>query len=246
MAADHASVFHDQSGRRRRRFRWAIIAFALLLVLSTVAFAATIMAVRPQAALPFAVEHPTSAANPARADFLHRSRRSLRRTANAVSRLWGGTRDDPNRPLAIAFHSPWDKASGASLQRHIEELDWLIPGWVSITGPDHRVTTFPDQAGRATIAHAIHRPVLLPMIQNAIDGNWDGAGMAALLRDPAARKRTLDQVEGADPGKRRARRVLRLRGAARRRPPLLPPVPDRGPCPLRSPRLDHRDRGAGG
>ena len=189
------SVFHDQSGRRRRRFRWATIAFVLLLILSTVAFAATIMAVRPQAALPFAVEHPTAASSPARNDFLHRSRRSLRRTASAFTRLWGGTRDDPNRPLAIAFHAPWDKASQASLQRHIEELDWLIPGWVSITGPNHKVTTFPDAQGRATLAHAIHRPVLLPMIQNAIEGNWDGAGMAALLRDPKARKHTLDQVE---------------------------------------------------
>ena len=171
-----------------------MIAFVLLTILALAAFVATIAAVRPQAALPFAVEHPTTSSSPSRADLLHRSRRSLRRTANVVSRLWGGARDEPNRPLAIAFHAPWDPSSEASLQRHIEELDWLIPGWVSITGTDHKITTFADAQGRATLAHAIHRPVLLPMIQNAIDGNWDGAGMAALLRDPAARRRTLDQV----------------------------------------------------
>ncbi|MBV9749248.1 MAG: hypothetical protein JO157_10570, partial [Acetobacteraceae bacterium] len=187
------AVFYDVSGRRRRRFRLGIVAFVALLLLAGVAFAGTILAVAPQQQLPFAVERGTPAAP--RTDFLHRSQRTIRRTARVVSRLWGGAAADPNKPLAIAFHAPWDDASAASLQRHIEELDWLIPGWVSITGPDHKVTAFPDTRGRTILAHAQHRPVLLPMIQNAIEGNWDGAGMAALLHDPAARRTTLDRVE---------------------------------------------------
>ena len=188
------SVFHDLSGRRRRLFGVASIAFVILVLLAGVALAATVLAVAPQSELPFAVEHGTPAAG-ANGDFLHRSDRTLRRTARRISRLWNGRAVDPNKPLAIAFHAPWDDASAASLQRHVDELDWLVPGWMSITGADHRVTLFPDARGHAILAHAAHRPVLLPMVQNAVDGNWDGAGMAALLHDPAARRTALDRVE---------------------------------------------------
>ena len=187
------SVFYDMSGRRRRRFRVGVVAFVALLALSAAAFAATILAVTPQRALPFAVEHATSAAP--RIDFLHRSQRSIRRTARAVSRLWGGGAADPNRPLAIGFHAAWDPDSASSLRRHVEELDWLVPGWMSITGPNHRITAFPDPEGHAIIAHAIHRPLVLPMVQNALNGNWDSTGLTALLRDPAARARALQAVE---------------------------------------------------
>uniref|UniRef100_UPI001575E4FC glycosyltransferase n=1 Tax=Sphingomonas bacterium TaxID=1895847 RepID=UPI001575E4FC len=113
----------------------------------------------------------------------------------AADRLWRGAAADANQPLAIAFHAPWDADSAASLQRHVEELDWLIPGWVSITGPTHQVTVFPDPKGHAIWTRAQHRPVLLPMFQNALNGEWDAPGMAALLHDPAQRRKTLDQIE---------------------------------------------------
>jgi cellulose synthase/poly-beta-1,6-N-acetylglucosamine synthase-like glycosyltransferase/peptidoglycan/xylan/chitin deacetylase (PgdA/CDA1 family)/spore germination protein YaaH len=191
--AEH-SVFHDLSGRRRRRFAVATIAFAILLLLAGIAFAATILAVTPQTELPFAVEHGKSVSS-ANGDFFRRTDRTLRRTARRLSKLWSGRATTTNQPLAIGFHVPWDDASVASLQRHVEELDWLVPGWVSITGPDHHVTTFPDRRGQAILAHAVHRPLLLPMIQNALAGEWDGAGMAALLHDATARRATLDRVE---------------------------------------------------
>ena len=188
-----SSIFYDMSGRRRRRFRVGLVAFVLLLLLSAVAFAATILAVTPQRPLPFAVEHATSAAP--RADFLQRSQRSIRRTARAASRLWGGAGADPNKPLVVAFHAAWDPDSASSLRQHVEQLDWLVPGWMSITGPDHHVTPFADPEGHAIIARAAHRPVVLPMVQNALGGDWDSAGLASLLRDPAARARALGQVE---------------------------------------------------
>src|SRR6185295_13530279 len=39
------------------------------------------------------------------------------------------------------------------------------------------------------------RPAVLPMVQNAANGRWDGAGMADLLRDPAARARLIAGLE---------------------------------------------------
>ncbi len=188
-------VFFDASGRRRRRFGLGVAAFVLLILLAAAAFAVSILEVVPQGALPFAVERPSrhGAEDVAVA---HRPGHTVRRALHAAERLIGARpARDPGAPLAIAFHAPWDDASAASLRRHVDELDWLIPGWISITGRDHRVTLFPDPKGHAILAAAGHRPVLLPMVQNAVGGTWDGPGMAALLHDPAARAAALDRIE---------------------------------------------------
>ena len=185
------SIFYDMSGRRRRRFGIGVVAFVLLLVIAAAAFAVTILDVVPQRQLSFEVEHGTAASS--RAGFLRRTTRKVRQVARSTPLLRGAV--SSGKPLAIAFHTPWDDASAASLARHVDELDWVVAGWVSITGPDHHFTLFPDRRGRAVLDRAAHRPTLLPMIQNIIDGEWDGKGMATLLADPAARKTTLDKVE---------------------------------------------------
>ena len=188
-----APVFYDASGRRRRRFRLAVAAFVLLLILAVVGFGATILAVVPQTALPFPVERTSPTGR--HEDFGRTSDRSLKSILRYAKHLWRGPAAKSNAPLAIAFHTPWDDGSAASLQRHVEELDWLIPGWLSISGTDHHVTAFPDARGKAILARAVHRPKLLPMVQNALNGEWDGPGITALLRDPVARKATLDRIE---------------------------------------------------
>lgn len=186
---DANPVFFDASGRRRRQFTLAVIAFIALLLLSAALFAATILRMSPEPALPFQVERPGG--TPSAIDRARRVERAIVHRGRVL--LTGRPTHRTN--LAVAFHAPWDSSSAASLQRHINELDWLVPGWVSVTGPDHRWTVFPDQQGRQIIAGALHRPKILPMVQNALNGNWDAAGIAALMRSPPARKGLLDQVE---------------------------------------------------
>ncbi len=188
------AVFYDSSGRRRRRFLLAVVAFVLLVVLAAGVFVASIVAVPSPPELPFRVERPPLHATSRPGAFVRRSERALNRAVHSAGQLWGPASAE-NEPLAIAFHAPWDDASTASLRRHVNDLDWLVPGWISITGPDHRVTLFPDVKGKAILSAATHRPLLLPMVQNAVQGDWDGKGMAALLADPAQRRLTLDRVE---------------------------------------------------
>ncbi|MEO9131455.1 MAG: glycosyltransferase, partial [Sphingomonas sp.] len=123
-----------------------------------------------------------------------RTRREILRTA----RLLTGAPPrgvHENAPLAISFHAPWDESSTGSLRRNIGELDWLIPGWMSITGQNHTVTIFKDAAGKAIINRSPHRPLLLPMVQNALNGDWDVANTATLLHSPALRRSLLDRLE---------------------------------------------------
>ncbi len=193
---DGRPIFYDASGRRRRRFALAIAAFALLLLLSAAAFFGSIVRVAPQPPLPFEVERPAVA--PLKAvdhSLVGASARKVRHMWRDFRRLLAhGTAGAGLPPTAYAFHAPWDDASAASLARHVDDIDWLIPGWISITGLDHKVTSFPDARGKAIISHARHRPKLMPMIQNALGGSWDGPGIAALLRDSKARAATLDRI----------------------------------------------------
>ena len=78
-----------------------------------------------------------------------------------------------NRPLYVGFYGPWDESSTASLQRHIGDLDWLAPVWVTVTGPNHQFNILPDPNGRAIIDSAAHRPLILPVVQNFANGQVD-------------------------------------------------------------------------
>jgi len=163
-------------------------------MLSVGIFAASIVEVTPQNQLPFQIERPPLQAS-SQVDLIsHAARVSIKAALRSARRLVEAKRSTAP-PLAISFHAPWDDSSAASLARHVDDLDWVIPGWISVTGPDHHITTFADASGRAIIAGAQHRPKILPMVQNALGGEWDGKGTAALLRDPAARNALLDKLE---------------------------------------------------
>ncbi len=189
-------VFYDVSGRRKRRFTFGIVAFALLVSLSIAVFVVSIGGVPAAPLLPVDAERPVFHRLSAPHAVIRRARRNL---DDYAARLFGGhgtakAAASGNPSLAIAFHTPWDPSSAASLGRHVEQLDWVIPGWVSVTGANHRITVFRDPAGRAILNRAAHRPVIVPMIQNAIGGDWDGKGTAALLADPRARGAFLDRL----------------------------------------------------
>jgi cellulose synthase/poly-beta-1,6-N-acetylglucosamine synthase-like glycosyltransferase/peptidoglycan/xylan/chitin deacetylase (PgdA/CDA1 family)/spore germination protein YaaH len=190
-------VFYDASGRRRRRFTVGIIAFVALVILAASLFATSILQVSPQAALPFASGRPALHGLTGQVGQLaHAARRRIRRALHSASWMIGGTRPAlSTAPLAVGFYTPWDDASVASLARHVNELDWLVPGWLSISGPNHEFTHFPDPRGRRILAGASHRPRVLPMVQNALEGAWDGRGMASLLADKRTRAAVIARLE---------------------------------------------------
>jgi cellulose synthase/poly-beta-1,6-N-acetylglucosamine synthase-like glycosyltransferase/peptidoglycan/xylan/chitin deacetylase (PgdA/CDA1 family)/spore germination protein YaaH len=193
---DERPVFFDASGRRRRRFALALIAFILLVLLAIGVFAGSIVEVVPQPALPFEAERaPISGIANNKDTLVHHSARQVRRMFRDFERFLDQSAGQPGlTPQTYAFHAPWDDASAASLARHVNDVDWVIPAWISITGPDHRVTSFADARGKAILSTAAHRPKLMPMVQNVLDGAWDGPGIAALLHDPIQRRQILDRV----------------------------------------------------
>ena len=204
--SDRAAIFYDPTGRRRKRFRAALLLFALLVVLSLAGLAATIQLLPAAEPLPVALERGKPLPPP-RSSLLDVTGRSLN---NAILRLIGAKPPSPRRvgakqavaaavamgkPLSIGFYTPWDRSSTASLQRHIGDLDWLAPVWVTVTGPTHQFNVLPDPNGRAILNTATHRPLILPVVQNAANGSFDGTAADALFADPAARLRLIRQIE---------------------------------------------------
>ena len=204
--SDRAAIFYDPTGRRRKRFRAALLLFALLVVLSLAGLAATIQLLPAAEPLPVALERGKPVPPP-RSSLLDVTGRSLN---NAILRLIGAKPPSPRRvgakqavaaavamgkPLSIGFYTPWDRSSTASLQRHIGDLDWLAPVWVTVTGPTHQFNVLPDPNGRAILNGAAHRPLILPVVQNAANGSFDGTAADALFADPAARQRLIRQIE---------------------------------------------------
>jgi spore germination protein YaaH len=98
-------------------------------------------------------------------------------------------------PKMIGFYAPWDPASLASLKQHGATLEAVVSAWISVTGPEHNITIAPDPAGHAALAGLKPHPKLWLMVQNAMNGAWDGPGAAALMHDKAATAALLDRLE---------------------------------------------------
>lgn len=181
--------------------------FVLLNILSITALFATIRVVPAEAPLPVALEHGV-ARRPPKSTLLAAA---TKRVDGAIAQLLGtrppsakqvgarkaaAARSALNKPLYVGFYVPWDESSTFSLQRHIGELDWLAPVWLTVTGPKHSFQVIADRNGRAVINASPHRPLILPVVQNFSNGQVDKPGISSLLADPRARRRLLEQLEG--------------------------------------------------
>jgi cellulose synthase/poly-beta-1,6-N-acetylglucosamine synthase-like glycosyltransferase/peptidoglycan/xylan/chitin deacetylase (PgdA/CDA1 family) len=98
------------------------------------------------------------------------------------------------RPLSIGFYVNWDDNSFPALQRALPHLDWVVPAWLSLIGPDMELKT--DVDIKALDYINLTRPGIpvLPLIQNAVDDSWDGAGLAKVLGNPQLRGERIRQI----------------------------------------------------
>ena len=189
-----APVFYDPSGRRRRWSKRVLLSLILLLTLAAVGFGATILNVPAPDPIRLGIEReqPRSL-NSQVAHLRHVVTRRVRALAGWLPGGKPGAAP-AGRQAVIGFYAPWDEASRATLTRHINELDWLVPVLGFVTGPGHQFNYQPDPNLRDTLQTSQHRPLILPLVQNVQNDVWDGPNTAKLLRDPRARAHLLDQV----------------------------------------------------
>ena len=100
------------------------------------------------------------------------------------------------RPLAVGFYVNWDDNSYPALKRALPSLDWVIPTWLHLSGPDMTLHEDIDSKALELIRRQKPSTPILPLLQNAVDGNWDGAGLARLLADPGRRQALVNEIVG--------------------------------------------------
>ena len=217
-------VFFDPTGRRSRLVRalaWVVGAFSALVV---VAFAAILVIVHrpvndsllsahgsircawaPNCSTTHAV-NVTAGADPVllkAANKLAAELRDKERDLRARSPQAGIAERRPvpaalespkGRPLSIGFYANWDDNSYPALKRALPHLDWIVPSWLSLEGPDMALT--PDFDARVLSYIQTTKPdiPILPLIQNAVEGKWNGEGLAKFLADPTARAERIKEI----------------------------------------------------
>jgi hypothetical protein len=97
-------------------------------------------------------------------------------------------------PLSIGFYVNWDDNSYAALKRALPHLDCIIPAWLSLTGQAMDLKSSVEDRALSYIRATKSNVQILPMIQNAVEGQWDGKGLAKLLHDPAARAARIEDM----------------------------------------------------
>lgn len=179
-------IFYDPTGRRSRWSKRAVASVIALALAGALAFASTLIFVRPEPEILLRVSQP------------HASElRGIPVRHGLAAWLPHRSAKGSTPPLSIGFYEPGDDASFHSLERHAASLDWIIPATVTISGPSHRLAIEKDARFDNVIAAMRDAPKVLPMVQNYGNDQWDSAGAAALLHDRLQRRAVVAQLADA-------------------------------------------------
>ena len=159
-----------------------MLAALLALICASAIFATTVMTVPAGAPLRLGFERLTPL--PFRSQVSHISHR--------LQRLFAGKSliRPAGKPLTVAFYTSWTDESTPSLRQHIDQIDWVAPTLLAID-PAGKLVVTEDPPLRRVVQAALRRPLVVPVLQNAVGSNWDGPGTAALMHDGARRTRLI-------------------------------------------------------
>ncbi|MCX7283130.1 MAG: glycosyltransferase [Novosphingobium sp.] len=174
-------LFFDPTGRRGVVARRLLACAIACIVLGAIAFATTLVSVPHGREMQLPQPRYAAASLP---------------RGNGTKHGIAGLRAWLPRPhahangaaLGIGFYQPGSDGSFFSLARHADQLDWVVPASINVTGADDRLHVTTDARLDSFAARGPHRFKVLPMVQNVGEAGWDGAGIAALLASPARRR----------------------------------------------------------
>jgi peptidoglycan-N-acetylglucosamine deacetylase len=199
-------IFFDETGRRAARlsiFGWAAAVLSTLLGLAALLSILAAQEVKspslpvhftPNNALVRRAVDPSLLKSEAQLAYEARAREKLalswqRRNAHATPEraLSAALRPLPDRPRTLGFYVTWDDPSFSDLKRVLPNLDWVLPIWLSLDEPNLNLKSALDDKALTFIRSSRPDVPILPVLQNAQGGVWDGDGLQALLADPDRR-----------------------------------------------------------
>ena len=187
-------IFFDPTGRRRRLTRRGAFAGLIVLLLLAMVFATTVMAVPPAPPLPLGFER--QAPFPLKTQVSRISQTLAQKLAQLLGHHAAPVAHGQSQTLNVAFYTSWTDGSAQTLARHLGQLDWVAPTLFSLNAGG-RLAVSDDAPMRRVLATGLHRVLVVPVLQNAANGTWDGTGAAAVMQDPARRAALVSQIDAA-------------------------------------------------
>jgi cellulose synthase/poly-beta-1,6-N-acetylglucosamine synthase-like glycosyltransferase/peptidoglycan/xylan/chitin deacetylase (PgdA/CDA1 family)/spore germination protein YaaH len=195
-------IFFDASGKRATRVSIAGWTLAVMSTMLGIAFVATLFAAPQMAqlrlpgqltAINFTDLEP-KAKDPALLRSAARLATEVRARREELARSWkekslghgtgwAAKYHPAGRPLTIAFYPNWQSQSLPELKQVLPKLDWVVPTWMNLNEPDLSLKAVFDPRMAAYVRATRPGVAILPTVQNASMGKWDGPGLAALLAD---------------------------------------------------------------
>ncbi len=182
-------IFYDPSGKRKKA---SLVGLMLLVALGVALFAAlmvSILYVPKPHDLDLHMEYPRRGAS--KVKLIHSAPHHMPLT---VHRGFSGVNQQ-----VMGFYVSWSDPSLASLEKHVNNIDVVLPVFAMVGGPDHKFEYKPDPKFDQLIANAQHKPAVYVVIQNMGRDKdnatyWDSTDTPRLLNDPAARKVLIAQI----------------------------------------------------
>ncbi len=183
-------IFFDPTGRRRRLTRRGAFAALIALVLLALVFATTVVAIPPAPPLPLGFER--------QAPFPLKTQvsRLSQKLGQLLGRRAAPVAHGQSQTLNVGFYTSWTDGSAETLARHLGQLDWVAPTLFSLNAGGQLAVT-DDAPMRRVLAAGLHRVLVVPVLQNAANGKWDGTGATAVMANPARRAALVGQIDAA-------------------------------------------------
>ncbi|HRH42156.1 MAG TPA: glycosyltransferase [Pyrinomonadaceae bacterium] len=103
------------------------------------------------------------------------------------------------KPLAIGFYVNWDDSSYTSLKRNFNQLDWLVPEWVRLSGDEKNplVLDIEDEnAKKAIELLQQEKPSMpiLPLVQNYKNEQWNPQILSKAIETEESRQNLINAL----------------------------------------------------
>ncbi len=176
-------IFYDPSGKRKKASLVGLMVLIGLAVALFVALLVSILYVPKPRDLDLHMEYPRPYASKVKS--IH----SAPHHPLAVRRGQSGVNQQ-----VMAFYTPWSDPSLASLEKHVNNIDVVMPVMAFINGAKHSFEYLPDAKFSQLVHSAQHRPNVLVVVQNAKGGVWDSDNTAKLLNTPVERTKLIAEI----------------------------------------------------
>jgi len=210
-------VFHDPRGKRWPRLRRRLVLLGIFVFLGIVLFVQALF-VRPQLRLPASVRQlkgqlkaiqQKEARQSAEAKATDQSwLKFYSRTLSGqerIAKLRETIHPKPEKfeEIRLGFYANWDENSYSSLEQHADQLTHVCPEWLTLT--DGLGTLKVDEDERVAQLAASKGLVLMPLLSNLVDDDWQPEAVEGLAMGPEDRQNEfivnlLSQLETAKAG----------------------------------------------